>query len=204
MIGVINYRAGNGPSVLAAFRRLGVHAELVETPQALAAAERIVLPGVGSADATMSSLREMDLLSSLNSSVRRERKPFLGVCVGLQVLFEASDEGNARTLGWLPGRVTRFDSREVRVPQMGWNRVDRLRRHPIFEGVPDDAHMYFVNSFHARVAVQDHLLATSDYAGPATAAVADGNVVATQFHIEKSGPTGLRMLANFARWSPSC
>lgn len=204
MIGVINYQAGNAPSVVSALRRIGVPSQLVASPEELKTATHVVLPGVGSADATMKSLQDMKLIEPLNELILEEKLPFLGICVGLQVLFEHSEEGDTDGLGWLGGRVVRFSSPGLRVPQMGWNLIQKKKEHPVLTGMPDECYCYFVNSYHALPCDSDSLAAVTEYGGPSAAIVARGNIVATQFHIEKSSTVGLRMLKNFAQMSRQC
>jgi glutamine amidotransferase len=199
MIGVVDYRAGNAPSVLYALERLGLDAVLVGDATGLDTADRIILPGVGAAAATIASLEESDLVGALTRRVVEDGLPFLGICIGLQVLFDHSDEGPADCLGWVPGRVRRFPDTD-RVPQIGWNEVRVTRPHPLVAGWPDHPYCYFVNSFHAEPADVDAVLATTEYSVPFCSMVAAGNIAATQFHAEKSGEIGLRVLANFAAW----
>lgn len=199
MIGVVDYRAGNAPSVMYALERLGAPAALVRTADELAAVDRVVLPGVGAAAATIASLTDAGLLDALTARVTGDRIPFLGICIGLQVVFERSEEGPAECLGWLPGHVTRFPDTD-RVPQIGWNEVVVQRPHPLVADWPEHPYCYFVNSYHARPADPTAVLGVSEYSVPFTAMVAAGNIAATQFHAEKSGEIGLRVLANFANW----
>jgi glutamine amidotransferase len=199
MIGVVDYRAGNAPSVLYALERLGIPARLVGDADGLDAVERIVLPGVGAATATIASLEASALVDALTRRVVTERTPFLGICIGLQVLFERSEEGPAECLGWVPGHVQRFPDTD-RVPQIGWNEVRTTRAHPLVTGWPADPYCYFVNSYHAVPADPATVLATTEYSVPFCSMVAAGNIAATQFHAEKSGEIGLRVLRNFASW----
>jgi glutamine amidotransferase len=135
----------------------------------------------------------------LSRAVVDERRPFLGICIGLQVLFDHSDEGDVDCLGWIPGVVRRFPG-SVRVPQIGWNVVRPNRPHPVTSGLPDPAHCYFVNSYHAVPADDADVLACTDYAGEFCSIAGRGNIVATQFHAEKSGRIGLELLERFAKW----
>jgi glutamine amidotransferase len=199
MIGVVDYRAGNAPSVMFALERLGIAARRVTEPSGLDDVERIILPGVGAAGATMASLQESRLVDALTARVNGDRIPFLGICIGLQVIFDHSDEGGIDTLGWVPGRVRRFPPTD-RVPQIGWNRIRATRPHPLLAGLPAEPYCYFVNSFYATPRDPAAALATTDYSVEFTSVVASGNVAATQFHAEKSGEVGLRILQNFARW----
>lgn len=199
MIDVIDYRAGNAPSVMYALEHLEVPARVVSTPDEVATSERLVLPGVGSAGATMASLAELDLLDALRERVTVDHLPFLGICIGLQVLFERSGEGDVATLGWLPGEVRRFPS-SLRVPQIGWNAVRPRRAHPLWTGLPDTVHCYFVNSYFAVPSDDGAVLGVTEYGDEFCSMVGSANIAATQFHAEKSGHLGLRILANFARW----
>jgi imidazole glycerol-phosphate synthase subunit HisH len=203
VIGVIDYRAGNAPSVAYALSHLGIEHRLVREPARLDGVDRIVLPGVGAAGATLSSLRDAGLVDALRTRVVDDGMPFLGICIGLQVLFEHSEEGDVPGLGWIPGRVRRFPD-SVRVPQIGWNVVRPTQAHPVTGGLPDPAHCYFVNSYYCEPADHDDVLALTDYAGPFCSVAGRDNIVATQFHAEKSGPVGLGLLTRFAAWEPGC
>jgi glutamine amidotransferase len=199
VIGVIDYCAGNAPSVMYALDRLGLDARLVAKPDEVAAVDRLILPGVGAARATIASLQESELLEPLAARVLEDEVPFLGICIGLQVLFERSEEGPTDGLGWLPGAVLRFPDTN-RVPQIGWNAVRFRRPHPVVAGLPDPTHCYFVNSYYAVPADEDAVLGTTDYGVEFCSVVARRNLIATQFHAEKSGELGLRILRGFAAW----
>ena len=201
MIDVVDYRAGNSPSVVYALEKLGLPCRLVSKPEEMLASERLILPGVGAARATLDSLTESGLVDPLDQRVRKDGVPFLGICIGLQVLFEHSEEEDTPCLGWLPGNVRRFPA-TARVPQIGWNEVRFARDHPLRTGLPDAGHFYFVNSYYADAAASADVLGRTEYGPEFCSVVAHDNVVATQFHAEKSGPLGLRVLANFARWAP--
>jgi glutamine amidotransferase len=203
MIDVIDYRAGNAPSVGYALEHLGLPYRLVSTPSAVATAERIVLPGVGAAAATIASLRDQDLVDALSARVCDDRVPFLGICIGLQILFDHSEEGETPCLGWVPGTVRRFPDTD-RVPQIGWNAVRFRREHALVDGVPSGGHFYFVNSYHCVPIDDDDTLGVTTYSTEFCSVVARDNIVATQFHAEKSGELGLALLRNFAAWEPSC
>jgi glutamine amidotransferase len=199
MIGVIDYRAGNAPSVMYALDRLGLEARLVAEPAGLDGVDRIILPGVGAARATLASLAESGLVEPLRTRVLDDRLPFLGICIGLQVLFDHSEEGPADGLGWVPGEVRRFPDRD-RVPQIGWNAVHFTRRHPVTADLPASTYCYFVNSYYAVPANDEDVLGTTDYGVEFCSVVARDNLIATQFHAEKSGELGLRLLRGFAAW----
>ncbi len=203
VIGVIDYRAGNAPSVGYALTYLGLEHRLVRDAAAVRGADRLVLPGVGAAGATLDSLYEADLVDALTERVLHDRVPFLGICIGLQVLFDHSDEGDVAGLGWVRGEVRRFPS-TVRVPQIGWNTVRPTRAHPVTDGLDDPAYCYFVNSYYCEPADPADVLATTEYSTPFCSVVARDNIVATQFHAEKSGPVGLDLLERFSGWEHRC
>ncbi|MBR2693074.1 MAG: imidazole glycerol phosphate synthase subunit HisH [Thermoguttaceae bacterium] len=197
MIGIINYKAGNSHSVKNACEKIGVECKYVGGPDDFDGVSAIVLPGVGSAKATLDSLDEIGVLPRLEELVLRRRVPFLGICVGLQILFEHSEEDDADCLGWIKGNVVKFDEKNVRVPQIGWNRLVRKRRDPFLAGLGESAYFYFVNSYYAKPADESDLLAVADYDGEFCAMIRRGNIYASQCHIEKSGPVGLTVLKNF-------
>ncbi len=201
MIDVIDYRAGNSPSVVYALERLGVTCRLVSKPEEVLTSQRLVLPGVGAARATIESLDESGLTEPLTQRVRRDGVPFLGICIGLQILFDRSEEGPTDCLGWLPGEVRGFPATD-RVPQIGWNEVRPTRAHPLWDGLPELGHFYFVNSYYAAPADGSDVLGITNYGVDFPSVIARDNIAATQFHAEKSGVLGLRVLANFAAWTP--
>jgi imidazole glycerol-phosphate synthase subunit HisH len=204
MIAIVDYRAGNLTSVAHALEHLGHRAEITDQPERIRAADHVILPGVGAAGATMEHLRALGLGNVIRKDVVKAGKPFLGICIGIQVLMERSDEDDAQCLGLIPGEVVRFpsivDGRPFKVPQIGWNRVHQTTRHPIFDGVPDDSYFYFVNSYYPVPAEESDVIAVASYGVSFTAAIAHDNIVATQFHLEKSGAVGLKMLDNFCRF----
>ena len=193
-IKIIDYKAGNAPSVLHAVTHLGYKAELARNKKDIEGASHIILPGVGRARATMDSLREIDLIDALEKAVLEKKVFFLGICVGLQILFEHSEEDDADCLGWLKGQVVKFDASKVRVPQMGWNQVRFIKNTRI---ETQDDFFYFVNSYCAKPENQEDLWGVSDYNGVFTAAINRDNIYATQFHVEKSGKAGLELLNRF-------
>ena len=198
MIAVVDYRAGNGPSVLNALETIQASCKMAKSAEDFDGATAIILPGVGSADATIASLKEQGLLEAIEEKVLRDKIPFLGICVGLQILFDHSEEGDTPCLGWLKGQVKRFPE-TVRVPQIGWNRVPYRKPHPLTQGLGDGDYFYFVNSYYVIPEEDDVILGTTEYGQPFCSFVAKGNIMASQFHMEKSGEGGLRLLRNFVR-----
>jgi glutamine amidotransferase len=198
MIGIVDYKAGNAPSVFNALKVLNIPSYLISSSDDIRASAGIILPGVGSAKATMDSLKEMGIIDTLEERVLKKGIPFLGICVGLQVLFEHSDEGDVDCLGWIPGRVKRFPEEKVRVPQMGWNEVEFVRNHVILSELNGSEFFYFVNSYYAVPQNESVVLAKTQYGIEFCSMVASENIFAAQFHIEKSGATGLKLLRNFA------
>lgn len=198
MIGVVDYKAGNAPSVLNALHKLNIESLLVSSPKDISAAAGIILPGVGSAKATMNSLEEMGCIGALEQKVLKDGMPFLGICIGLQVLFEYSEEGDTECLGWIPGTVRRFSDEKVRVPQIGWNEVKFVKNHAIITSLNDSEFFYFVNSYYADPKDEEVVLARTQYDIEFCSMIVHKNIFAAQFHIEKSGAAGLKLLKNFA------
>jgi len=197
MIVVIDYDAGNLYNVGNALKFLGVEHVLSGDPETVAAADKVILPGVGSARAAMSSLQRQGLCDV----IRDLKVPFLGICLGLQLLFDLSDEENCPCLGIIPGRVQRFDHRRVKVPHIGWNEVRwNLDASPLVPrlvaGLSEDEYFYFVHSYYAPP-VPGFTAAQSDYEIPFSAAVIRANFLGVQFHPERSGMSGLTLLKNF-------
>jgi len=199
VVAVVDYAAGNCPSVLRALALLGIEARAAVHPEQLEGVTHAVLPGVGSALETMRSLRESGMAEALAGHVAAG-KPYVGICVGLQVLFEQSEEDGAECLGWLAGSVRRLPA-TVRVPQIGWNLV-RDTGAPAHLAEALGAHFYFVNSYVADPADRSVVVAEADYGGPFAAMVVAGNLCATQFHLEKSGPRGLELLRRVVEGAP--
>ena len=197
MIAIIDYGIGNLGSASKAFRHVGAETVLSGDPEVLRRADTLVLPGDGAFGAAMDELRQRNLLPVLQEAVAQGRT-LLGICVGMQLLFEHSEEhGSHRGLGLLPGKVRRFKG-DLPVPHMGWNRLRRRQPHPLLDGLEDGAHVYFVHSYYCE-AKPDVVIATSDYGVDFAAIVGRGNVIGVQFHPEKSQAVGLRMIDNFVR-----
>jgi len=197
VIAIADYGIGNLGSVTKGFRHAGTEVVLTGDPRELRAADALVLPGDGAFGATMEEVTNRGLVPVLQEAVA-EGKPLLGICIGMQLLFEESEEhGRHRGLGFLPGRVRRFDD-GLPVPHMGWNRLRKRQPSPFLDGLVDGEHVYFVHSYYCD-APDSVILATSDYGRDFPAVVGQGNVMGVQFHPEKSQAVGLRLLRNFVR-----
>ena len=207
---VVDYGMGNLRSVAQALRQVAPDADvrISSEVQDIVTADRLVLPGQGAIPDCMRCLRESGLQDALLEAVRN--KPLLGICVGEQLLFDWSEEGDTPGLGLLPGKVVKFqldgqlqeDGSRFKVPQMGWNRVRQTAIHPLWDGIPDQSYFYFVHSYYAQPADSSHIAGESLYGAPFACAVARDNIFATQFHPEKSASAGLQLYKNFVHWNP--
>jgi glutamine amidotransferase len=206
VIAILDYRAGNLTSVERAVRFLGFPCEITDSTQRIRSAEHIIFPGVGAAGKSMEDLKDLGL-----DSLLRERLeagvPVLGICVGLQVLFDYSEENDTKCLGILPGKVPLFPSGlrdengdSLKIPHMGWNEVTLVKDHPVFVNVSPGSEFYFVHSYYPEPGDSESILGTTRYGITFSSAVARKNLVAVQFHPEKSGPPGLQILRNFCQW----
>jgi len=211
-VAVVDYGMGNLRSVSQAVRHVaagsGVEVVVTQRPQDVLAAERVVLPGQGAMRDCMRELHDSGLKDAVLHAAAN--KPLFGVCVGMQMLFDHSEEQDTPGLGLIAGRVKCFalegrlqpDGSRYKVPQMGWNRVRQKQPHALWSGVPDQAWFYFVHSFYAQPSEPRHSAGLADYGAPFTAAVARDNIFATQFHPEKSADHGLALYRNFLGWKP--
>lgn len=205
MIAIIDYKAGNLTSVKLAFDSLGREAAITWDADTILQAERVIFPGVGAAGSAMQTLRERDLVEVIRNVVGRGT-PFMGICLGTQIILDDSQEdGGTGCIGLVPGSVELFRPSSLydKIPQMGWNAVTQASDHPLFEGIADRSEFYFVHSYYPKPTDPKTVFGTTDYADVSFASVLGrDNVVATQFHPEKSGRIGLKMLENFCQWNP--
>jgi len=201
-IAVVDYGMGNLRSVSKALEHVAPEAEVVVTaaPGAISSSERVVVPGQG---ALPDCMRQLEASGAREAVVEAAaRKPFLGICIGLQMLFERGEEGDAAGLGLLPGRVPRFALTGLKIPHIGWNEVAQARPHALWAGIPDRSRFYFVHSYYPAPRDPALTAATTVYGAAFTCAIARDNIFAVQFHPEKSQSAGLQLLSNFVRWRP--
>jgi imidazole glycerol-phosphate synthase subunit HisH len=197
LIAVVDYGAGNLVSIEQALIRVGASVVVAQEAAALRDVDAVLVPGVGAAGPAMARLERRGLVAPIRAWIEADR-PFLGICLGLQLLFDGSDEDGATTLGIVPGRTSRLADAPT-LPHIGWNQVGRTREHPLFESIDDGADMYFVHSYAGVPAdgAADMVLARTEHGRPFVSAVARGWLLGVQFHPERSGTDGLRLLANF-------
>jgi glutamine amidotransferase len=214
-VAIVDYGSGNLHSAAKAFERAAHESGhdqpilVTSDPDQVARADRVVLPGVGAfADCRRGLDAISGMVEALERRVRKEGRPFLGICVGMQLMAERGREYEVTPgLGWIPGEVDRITPGDpsLKIPHMGWNTLNALRPHPLLDGIavgPQGLHAYFVHSFHLQPSERSDLVAQADYGGPVTAIVGRDTMVGTQFHPEKSQRLGLRLIANFLKWTP--
>ena len=210
MIAIVNYRAGNLTSVQRALSYLGYKSKITSNPGEILKAKRVIFPGVGAAGTAMKDLKKTGMGEALKEIYLR-KIPLLGICLGTQVIFEYSEEDNTPCLGILSGTVKAFpyplkDPEEgeiLKVPHMGWNYVEFIKPHPVFVNIPPGAEFYFVHSYYPSPQCPEDIFGITDYGIKFSSVVASKSLVAVQFHPEKSGGPGLKILDNFCRWRPN-
>jgi imidazole glycerol-phosphate synthase subunit HisH len=211
-VAIVDYGSGNLRSAAKAFERaaaenrIAAEITVTSTPEIVATADRIVLPGVGAfADCRRGLAAVAGLEDALSEAVSARGRPFLGICVGMQLMAERGREfETVAGLGWLGGEVVAIEPGDptLKIPHMGWNELSARQPHPLMAGIAPDAHAYFVHSYHFRLTDDTDIVAVTDYGGPLAAVVGRGNLAGTQFHPEKSQEAGLRLIGNFLRWCP--
>jgi glutamine amidotransferase len=203
MIGIINYGSGNVQAIANIYNRTNIIYKIIHKPEELNDVDKLILPGVGAFDETMRVLNSSGLKEKLDEEVLINKKPVLGICVGMQILSDGSEEGDLQGLGWIKGYVKKFDILKVRekpfIPHMGWNNVDPKIQHDLFNNVENELGFYFVHSYYFEVLNDNNILATTDYGDKFTSAVFNENIYGVQFHPEKSHSNGIQLLSNFSR-----
>ena len=212
IVAIVDYGSGNLRSAAKAFERAAAESDVAaeikvtSVPEVIAGADRVVLPGVGAfADCRRGLAAVSGLEQALNESVMARARPFLGICVGMQLMADSGLEfETVDGLGWIGGQVVAIEpaDRALKIPHMGWNEIEPRGAHPLLAGLSARPHAYFVHSYHFRVSDPDDLVAVTDYGGPLAAVVGHGNIAGTQFHPEKSQQAGLRLISNFLQWRP--
>jgi len=202
MIGIVNYGSGNIQAIANIYNRLNIPFEIVEDPNQLSKADKLILPGVGAFDATMKQLLDSGLKSALDEEVLIKKKPVLGVCVGMQILSSGSEEGSLPGLGWIKGKVRKFDLNKLKykpfLPHMGWNTIEPKFNHGIFKDLDHELGFYFVHSYYFETEDSCNILSTSVYGDEFASAVFNNHIFGMQFHPEKSHFNGIQLLKNFA------
>ncbi|HEY41206.1 MAG TPA: imidazole glycerol phosphate synthase subunit HisH [Dehalococcoidia bacterium] len=198
MVTIIDYGAGNLRSVVNAIARLGYQSKITNQADDVLAAQALILPGVGAAGDTMANLKQRQLTKPIIQYIW-DGRPFLGICIGLQMLLTGTEEGGWHDcLNVIPGKVKRLPDGQ-KIPHMGWNQVKQVLPHPVFNGIPDETNFYFVHSYYAEIDDESSVIGITDYGTNFCSAIAQGNLVATQFHPERSGEHGLRIYDNFLK-----
>ena len=205
MIAIIDYKAGNLRSVERALKKLGFDCRITLDREEILTSERVIFPGVGAAGKAMADLRHLGLDGVLKQ-VFEDGKPFLGICIGAQIILERSEEDRARCLGLIPGVAKAFpiplmsDDKRLKIPHMGWNGLRLVKKHPVLSGIDLEDEFYFVHSYYLMPASDTHVIGTTEYGIRFPSVVGRRNLIAMQFHLEKSGAPGLRILKNFCHW----
>lgn len=202
---IIDYDICNVQSVANMLRKVGADSQIASNPSDVVSATKLIIPGIGSFDKGINNLGKKGLLSVLNKKVVEERIPVLGICLGMQLFSNMSEEGNLHGLGWIEGEVKRFDvfsmNEKLKIPHMGWNYIHQVKDHFLFKDVPQPMRFYFVHSYHYLCSSQENVLATARYGYEFTCAIVKDNIMGVQFHPEKSHKHGMQLLRNFVEYA---
>jgi len=199
MIAIIDYGAGNLTSVARALAHIGVPCSITDRYEDIVSSEKIIFPGVGAAGKAMETIQTRGIDRAIYDVIE-QRKPFLGICMGAQIILSRSEENDTACLDVIPGKAKRFPDSDLKIPHMGWNNISFERTHPVFEGLNERAQFYFVHSYYPAPEKNEDVIARTEYGISFACVIGRNNVVATQFHLEKSGRYGLKILKNFCDW----
>lgn len=203
---IIDYGMGNLGSIANMLKQIGVQADVTNDPQKIKSAERLILAGVGAFDQGMRRLNDLNLIPLMEHKVLEQKTPFIGICLGMQLLSRRSEEGELPGLGWLDAETLRFNfeggEKRLRIPHMGWNEIQIQKPHALLSDLGDEPRFYFVHSYYVKCHDADAVLASTDYGQPFHSILGKGNILGTQFHPEKSHRYGRKILENFMRWNP--
>ncbi len=202
MITIVDYNAGNIRSVQRACNEIGVKSIITQDPETVVQSERVIFPGVGAAASAMETITRTGLDEALKETVKKGT-PVMGICIGAQIILENSEESNTQCLGIIPGSTVRFKLQDpaLKIPHMGWNGIEVLKPHPVLEGIQNGDEFYFVHSYYPNPTNKKYVYAVADYENPFCCALGNENLIATQFHPEKSGRFGLQILDRFSKWN---
>lgn len=202
MITILDYGSGNISAIKNIYERLNISFEFANTYEQISKADHIILPGVGAFDETISTLHKNGFIDVLNKMVLIKKIPILGICVGMQMIAESSEEGLLKGLGWIPGKVKKFDKEQIpnkpKIPHLGWNSIAITRNNPLFKGIDQKMGFYFVHSYYFECENEVNVIATTDYGKAFHSAINHDNIFGVQFHPEKSHDNGIQLLKNFA------
>jgi len=200
MIAIIDYKAGNLTSVQRALSHIGIPSVITDNPEDIFSSEKVIFPGVGAAGSAMEVIKTQRLDRVIHEVIGNGT-PFLGICLGAQVILDTSEEDDTSCLGIIPGIARKFPITRLKIPHTGWNSLRMTRSHPVFHDVDPRDQFYFVHSYYPETRRDEHIIAYTDYGIEFASVIGNGNVIATQFHLEKSGVSGLKILENFCTWN---
>ncbi len=205
MVSIVDYGAGNLVSVKRALSFAGIDSVITADPSVIALAARIIFPGVGNAASAMAVINDRGIGSALHEAYNKGT-PILGICLGTQIIFDSSEEGDTKCVGLIAGNCPKLSLSDssLKIPHMGWNSITLLRSHPVLDGITDGTEFYFVHSYYPNPICKDDIVCTCEYEINFPAVIGRNNLIATQFHPEKSGKAGLRILSNFSKWNGQC
>jgi glutamine amidotransferase len=203
MIGIVNYGSGNIQAIANIYKRLNIDCKIISNPEGLDTADKLILPGVGAFDECMKQLKESGLMYKLNDLVLKKKIPILGICIGMHIMADSSEEGKLKGLGWIKGKVKKFDISSIQskpyLPHMGWNNVSDAKNHKIFDNIDNRQGFYFVHSYYFDCDEEKNVLTTCNYGLNFASSIYDHNIFGMQFHPEKSHSNGIQLLENFAK-----